>query len=105
MYGATKTDVEDWAFASAGQMAKAIKSRSVSSRELTEAYLSRIVEHNSSLNAVVTVNEEEVLARASEADESVAQGAIWGPLHGVPSRWRTVTRPKGFAPPGAVFLR
>jgi len=84
MYGATKTDVEDWAFASAGQMAKAIKSRSVSSRELTEAYLSRIVEHNSSLNAVVTVNEEEVLARASEADESVAQGAIWGPLHGVP---------------------
>ena len=76
--------MEEWAFASANHMAEAIRKRVVSSRELTEMYLSRIVEHNPGLHAVVTLNEDDALATAHKADESVAQGTYWGPLHGVP---------------------
>jgi amidase len=46
--------------------------------------LIQIVRHNPALNAIVTLDEERARARAKEADAALAQGEIWGPLHGVP---------------------
>ena len=49
-----------------------------------DAHLSQIEQHNPALNAVVTLNAEHARDRAREADEALARGEVWGPLHGIP---------------------
>ncbi|MGH9967170.1 MAG: amidase [Pyrinomonadaceae bacterium] len=51
--------------------------------EVAEAFLGRIERLNPSLNAIVTVAPD-LLARAREAEVSLARGEAAGPLHGVP---------------------
>ncbi|GAB3434931.1 amidase family protein [Actinophytocola sediminis] len=70
------------ASAGARELARAVATRSVSSRELLDHYLDRIAV--SALNAVVTLDTERAMAEAAAADEATARGAARGPLHGVP---------------------
>ena len=72
------------AFRSAHELARAVREREVSCRELVEGYLSRIAALNPMVNAVVTLDAEGARRRAAEADEALARGELWGPLHGVP---------------------
>ena len=72
------------AFSSAVELAAAVRARRCSARELTELYLARIARHNPSLNALCTLDEAGALRRAREADEALARGELWRPLHGVP---------------------
>ncbi len=76
--------MSDLVFSSAHQLAKDIRDRQVSSLEVLEAYLKQISQHNSKLNAIVTLDEERSRQRAKAADEALARGEIWGALHGVP---------------------
>jgi amidase len=69
---------------SAGELARAIARRELSSREVIEAHLDRIAAVNPKLNAVVLVMGSEALSAADAADKAVASGAKLGPLHGVP---------------------
>src|SRR5262245_30345310 len=71
-------------YATATELARRIRDREISSAEVTEAFLSRISAHNSKLNAIVQLFEANARSRAKEADEALARGQIWGPLHGVP---------------------
>jgi amidase len=71
-------------FWEAHQLAKAIRDRQVSSQEVLEAHLQQIATHNPKVNAIVTLDEERARQRAKAADEALARGEIWGPLHGVP---------------------
>lgn len=57
-----------------------LRSREVSSRELTEHYLRRIEEHDEALRSFTTVFADEAVASADAAD--AAPGG--GPLHGLP---------------------
>lgn len=68
--------------ASARALARAVATRSVSSRELLGHYLDRVAA--SELNAVVTLDHERAAAEAAAADEQTARGVSRGPLHGVP---------------------
>ncbi|MDX1623270.1 MAG: amidase, partial [Gemmatimonadota bacterium] len=52
--------------------------------EVLEAHLRQIARHDRALNAVVTLDETGARHRAREADEALARGEVWGPLHGVP---------------------
>jgi amidase len=70
--------------AGAGELAKLIRTRKVSSREVVEAHLTRIAEVNPAINAVTVVLAEEALAAADRADAALAEGQPVGPLHGVP---------------------
>jgi amidase len=72
------------AFRSASSLARLIRSRQLSARELAALYLDRIARLNSPINAIVTLDEKRATARAAEADEATARGESWGPLHGVP---------------------
>jgi len=76
--------MKEFVFQTAAQLAGIIRSREASSAEVLEDHLRQIREHNPALNAVVTLDEERALERAREADAALAQGEIWGPLHGVP---------------------
>lgn len=72
-----------WRF-SALELAEAIRSRQVSSREVVEAHLRRIDSVDPSVNALPVVLAEEALAAASAADRKVADRGVLPRLHGVP---------------------
>src|SRR5438067_10662736 len=74
----------DIVFSSTTQLAAAIRAGDVSATEVLEVHLAQIATHNPALNAVVTMDAEQAHKRAREADEALARGEIWGPLHGVP---------------------
>jgi amidase len=75
---------EDIVFLTATELAQKIRARQLTSVEVVDAFLSQIYQYNPQLNAIVTVNDANARARARAADEALARGEIWGPLHGVP---------------------
>lgn len=74
----------DTLFASAAEIAAAIRSRELSAVEVLDSCLRRISELNPTLNAIVTMDADAARARARAADAALARGESWGPLHGVP---------------------
>src|SRR6266496_1441806 len=75
---------EDLIYRSASQLARLVRSGSISSEELVRAYLSRIAEVNPKLNAVCQIDEKGALAAARDADAALKRGGEVGKLHGVP---------------------
>jgi aspartyl-tRNA(Asn)/glutamyl-tRNA(Gln) amidotransferase subunit A len=65
------------------ELSQGLREKQYSSLELTEHFLSRIRQHNTSLNAFVTITEEHALAQANAADAALAVG-LSGPLTGIP---------------------
>ena len=76
--------METIVFATAQELARAIKRRQVSSVEVIDAYLAQIERYNARVNAVVTLDAEGAQRQARRADAALARGECWGPLHGVP---------------------
>ena len=74
----------DPSFGTLTEAARAVRGGDISSLELTQHILRRIEQHNPALNAIVTLLKDDALERARAADEALANGAWWGPLHGVP---------------------
>ena len=68
----------------AGHLARMVRNREISSRELLEIYLERIDRLNPQLNAVVTLDAEGAAEAAARADGETARGDAVGPLHGLP---------------------
>jgi amidase len=72
-------------FMPARQMAELIRQKKLSSREVMQAHLHQISRVNSKVNAIVTlVPEDQLMAQALAADESLVKGKWLGPLHGLP---------------------
>lgn len=66
------------------EVARRVRDREVSAREVTESVLTRIEAVNPSVNAIATVTAESARAAAAAADCRAAAGEPLGPLHGVP---------------------
>jgi amidase len=75
---------DDLCFTPAVELARLLRSRGLSARELLDAFLNRIHRINPRLNAIVTLAEERAIAEAAAADEAVARGGGLGALHGLP---------------------
>jgi amidase len=71
-------------FWSATALAALIRQKKIGSEELLDLYLARIEKHNSRVNAVVAMDIAGARRRARAADLALANGDVWGPLHGVP---------------------
>ena len=67
-------------FESATELAEQIKTKKISSLELTQAYIDQIEKHDEKINAVPVRRFEQALQEAKEADEDLAKGALRGPL-------------------------
>src|SRR5712672_3891779 len=81
----TSDSSADICFMRAVDMAKLIREKKLSAREVMAAHLKQIGRVNSKVNAIVTlVAEEQLMAQAAAADESLAKGKLLGPLHGMP---------------------
>jgi len=78
------TNREDLAFYPVYKLAVLIKSKKLTSTELTKLYISRIKKYGDTLQCVITILEERALQQAREADAEIAKGKYRGPLHGIP---------------------
>jgi amidase len=65
-------------------LARAVRHRQVSSREVVTSCLARLDAVNPKINAVVVRLGEAALAEADDADAAVKRGDILAPMHGVP---------------------
>jgi amidase len=81
---ADATSTPELCYATATDLARRIRDREISSGEVTEAFLARISAHNDKVNAIVHLNGADARSRAKDADDALARGQCWGPLHGVP---------------------
>src|SRR5215212_866305 len=76
--------LDDLAFASVPQLAELIRTRKITSTELTTMYLARLKKYGPKLFCVVTLTEELALKQAAAADGEIKRGKYRGPLHGIP---------------------
>lgn len=74
----------DLAFQSVTTLGHLIRTKQVSSRELTRLYLDRLSEYDPLLKFMVTLTDDLALKQAARADEETAAGKHRGPLHGIP---------------------
>ncbi len=88
--------LEDVAFWPVRHLAELVRTRQVTSVELTRLYLGRLHRHNAVLNNVVTFLDEHGLAEAARADAEIAADTYKGPLHGIPWGVKDIITVKGF---------
>jgi amidase len=71
-------------FSSAPSLAERIRTGKITAVQVLDAHLEHIQAHNSTLHAIVTLDSSRARQRAKDADDALARGKLWGPLHGVP---------------------
>src|SRR5579864_3434431 len=77
------------------EAAHALRERTVSSVELTEAALKSARELNPKFNAFISLMEDSARAQAKAADADLSKGTDRGPLHGVPIAVKDVFETRG----------
>lgn len=82
-------------FVPAVKLAAEIREGKISSCQVVSEYIEQIEKQNRTFNAIVLLNKEQALKRAKEADSALANGEIWGKLHGVPITIKDNYRIKG----------
>lgn len=75
---------EELAFYPVYKLAVLIRTRKITSTELTKLYLKRIKKYADTLQCAISILEETALRQAKQADEEIANGKYRGPLHGIP---------------------
>ena len=90
------TNLEDAAFWPIIHLAHLLKTRQITSLELTEMYLARLHKYNEKLNCVVTFLDEVARSQAKQADSEIAAGRYKGPLHGIPWGAKDIIAVRGY---------
>ncbi|MDQ6631227.1 MAG: amidase, partial [Verrucomicrobiota bacterium] len=88
-------NLDDLAFYSIGELGALIKSRKISSEQLTKMYLARLKKFGPKLECVITLTEELALQQARRADKEIAAGKYRGTLHGIPYGAKDLLSTKG----------
>jgi Asp-tRNA(Asn)/Glu-tRNA(Gln) amidotransferase A subunit family amidase len=89
------SNLEDLAFDRVVDLAPLVKSRAVSSTDLTKMYLARMKKHSPQLLCLITLTEELALQQAAQADQEIRAGKYRGPLHGIPFGLKDLFDTKG----------
>ena len=90
------SNLEDAAFWTVTDLAGLIKSRKVSSVELTKMYLERLKKYDEKLKCVINLTEELAFKQARRADKDIAAGRYRGLLHGIPWGAKDLLAVKGY---------
>jgi Asp-tRNA(Asn)/Glu-tRNA(Gln) amidotransferase A subunit family amidase len=77
-------NLEDVAFWPVTRLAPLVRSRAVSSTDLTKMYLARMKKYGPKLLCYITLTESLALEQAAAADKEIRAGHYRGPLHGIP---------------------
>jgi len=76
--------LEKFAFLTVREWAELLRTRRVTSTQLTKMYLGRLKRLDAQLHCVITLTEERALKQAAQVDREIAAGHYKGPLHGIP---------------------
>jgi amidase len=79
----------------ATELARRIRARELSAREVMEAHLVQIERVNPKVNAIVTLLPAQAMEQARMADEALVRGEDLGPLHGLPIAHKDLVPTKG----------
>ena len=93
---AAPSNLEDIAFLPVTALSELVRTRKVTSQQLTRMYISRLKKHDPTLFAVISLTEERGLRQARAADEEIARGRYRGPLHGIPWGAKDLFATKGY---------
>lgn len=75
---------EELAYYSIGELAYLIRTKKISSMELTKFFIDRLKKYGNVLHSVITITEERAFAEAKKADDEISKGNYKGMLHGIP---------------------
>ena len=75
---------DDLAFLPLTTLSQLVRTRAVTSAELTNLFLDRLKKYDPALKCVVTLTEDLARKQAEQADREIAAGRYRGPLHGIP---------------------
>ncbi|XP_043720831.1 LOW QUALITY PROTEIN: putative amidase AmiD [Telopea speciosissima] len=89
-------DDEDIAFMSVLELGQLVKTKQITSQELTRIFLQRLKRYNCVLEAVVSYTEDLAYKQAKEADDLLEQGKYLGPLHGIPYGLKDIISVPGY---------
>ncbi|KAG0493039.1 hypothetical protein HPP92_006437 [Vanilla planifolia] len=87
---------DDIAFMTILELGALIRTKQITSAELTAIFLTRLKRFNRVLEAVVTYTEELAFSQAKKADELLQQGIYLGPLHGIPYGLKDIISVPGY---------
>jgi Asp-tRNA(Asn)/Glu-tRNA(Gln) amidotransferase A subunit family amidase len=93
---ARPANLEEMAFWPVSVLATLLRTRQVTSVELTEMYLARLKRFNPTLRCAVTLTEDRARDQARNADREIAAGRYRGPLHGIPWGAKDIIAVKGY---------
>lgn len=77
-------DRNQLAFYPVYKLAVLLRTRKITSLELTKIYLSRIKKYADTLQCAISILESNALQQAQRADDEIKRGKYRGPLHGIP---------------------
>ncbi|HLF20829.1 MAG TPA: amidase family protein, partial [Bacteroidota bacterium] len=89
-------NLEDLAFYSVAQLSGLLRTRKVTSEQLTKMYLGRLKKYGPKLECVITLTEELALKQAKRADDEIKAGKYRGDLHGIPYGAKDLLAVKGY---------
>jgi len=86
----------DLAFYSLPELAGLIRSKQITSVELTKFFIDRLKKWGDTLECVITLTEDTAMAQARRADEELKNGKYRGLLHGIPYGLKDLFAVKGY---------
>lgn len=92
----------DLHFQSGARLARMIKRREISSRELLEHFIARVELHDTKINAVVARDYDRARQKAVAADEALARDENLGALHGLPMTIKDAYEVEGIVSTGGA---
>ena len=87
---------DELAFYTVAQLGELIRTRQISSEDLTRFFLTRLKTYDPKLHCVVTLTEDLALQQARRADAELKAGKYRGPLHGIPYGAKDLLAKKGY---------
>ena len=87
---------DELAFYTISELASLLRSKQITSEELTKFFLARLKKHDPQLHCVITLTEDLALAQARKADEEIKAGKYRGLLHGIPYGAKDLLAKKGY---------
>jgi Asp-tRNA(Asn)/Glu-tRNA(Gln) amidotransferase A subunit family amidase len=87
---------DELAFYTVGELGQLIRTKQISSVELTQFFLSRLKTYDPKLHCVITLTEDLALSQARRADAELKAGKYRGPLHGIPYGAKDLLAKKGY---------
>jgi Asp-tRNA(Asn)/Glu-tRNA(Gln) amidotransferase A subunit family amidase len=87
---------EELAFYSIGELSELIRTKQLSSLELTQFFIDRLKKYGPVLECVITLTENLAIKQAKQADSEIAAGKYKGSLHGIPYGIKDLFSTKGY---------